>query len=88
MQIVLMSATLDSALLAAYFGNCPTLAAGGRTFPVEHFFLEDVYEMTGYALDPDAPAAMRGSADLSRQKALAKRSSRHQTLIKVLPLRP
>jgi HrpA-like RNA helicase len=35
-----MSATLDSDLFARYFGGCPVLAAGGRTFPVEHHFLE------------------------------------------------
>ncbi len=39
-QVVLMSATLDSDLFARYFGGCPVLAAGGRTFPVEHHFLE------------------------------------------------
>ncbi len=52
-QVVLMSATLDSDLFASYFGGCPALAAGGRTFPVEQVFLEDVYEMIGYRLDPD-----------------------------------
>ncbi len=35
-----MSATLDSDLFARYFGNCAVLAAGGRTFPVQHHFLE------------------------------------------------
>ena len=39
-QVVLMSATLDSDLFARYFGNCAVLAAGGRTFPVQHHFLE------------------------------------------------
>ncbi len=39
-QVVLMSATLDSDLFARYFGNCAVLAAGGRTFPVLHHFLE------------------------------------------------
>ena len=40
LQVVLMSATLDSDLFARYFGNCAVLAAGGRTFPVQHHFLE------------------------------------------------
>ena len=44
-----MSATLDSDLFARYYGGCPVLAAGGRTFPVEHLFLEDAYELTGCA---------------------------------------
>ena len=40
-----MSATLDPGLFASYFGGCSVLTAGGRTFPVEHFFLEDAYEV-------------------------------------------
>ncbi len=43
-----MSATLDSDLFARYFSGAPTLAAGGRTFPVQHLFLEDAHDMTGY----------------------------------------
>lgn len=42
-----MSATLDSNLFARYYGDCPVLVAGGRTFPVEHYFLEETYELTG-----------------------------------------
>ena len=48
LQVVLMSATLDSDLFARYFNGAPTLAAGGRTFPVQHLFLEDAHDMTGY----------------------------------------
>jgi HrpA-like RNA helicase len=42
-----MSATVDTALFASYFGGCAVVQASGRTFPVERMFLEDVYEMTG-----------------------------------------
>ena len=42
LQVILMSATLDAGLFAQYFGSVagggsgvPTLAAGGRTFPVQ-----------------------------------------------------
>jgi HrpA-like RNA helicase len=43
LQVILMSATLDAGLFAQYFGSAagsggsgvPTLAAGGRTFPVQ-----------------------------------------------------
>ena len=41
LQVILMSATLDAAMFAAYFdaaagaGGVPTLTAGGRTFPVQ-----------------------------------------------------
>lgn len=59
LKVVLMSATLDAALFASYFGGCPVVAAAGRTFPVTQLFLEDVYEATGYVLAPDSPAARR-----------------------------
>lgn len=49
MQVVLMSATLDSDMFARYYSHCPVLTAGGRTFPVEQHYLEDAYELTGYA---------------------------------------
>ena len=61
-QVVLMSATLDSTLFSGYFGDCPVLSAGGRTFPVQHHFLEDAYEATRYALDPDGFCAIRPGA--------------------------
>ena len=50
MQVVLMSATLDSDMFAGYYSHCPVLTAGGRTFPVEQHYLEDAYELTGCAL--------------------------------------
>lgn len=78
-----MSATLDSSLFARYFGDCPTLAAGGRTFPVDQLFLEDVYEMTQYRLDAEGPAALRRHVDSSKQKALQKASGSRQGLVKV-----
>ncbi|GIM09480.1 hypothetical protein Vretimale_13310, partial [Volvox reticuliferus] len=59
LKVVLMSATLDAKLFANYFGGCLVLQAAGRTFPVSRLFLEDVYEVTGYRLASDAPAALR-----------------------------
>lgn len=56
-----MSATLDSDMFARYYGGCPVLTAGGRTFPVEQHFLEDAYELTGYALDPVTKLACMGT---------------------------
>lgn len=46
-QVVLMSATLDSDMFARYYSNCSVLTAGGRTFLVEQHYLEDAYELTG-----------------------------------------
>jgi ATP-dependent RNA helicase DHX29 len=70
LKVVLMSATADANLLSAYFGGCPILTAEGRTFPVSCVYLEDVYELTGYLLPPDSPAALR--APKQKQKAGAK----------------
>ena len=50
LQVILMSATLDPSLFANYFGGCPVLTAGGRTFPVQHHFLEDIYEVLSILL--------------------------------------
>lgn len=59
LKVVLMSATLDAALYANYYGGgCPVLTTEGRTFPVQHHFIEDVYEATQYLLSPDSPAAV------------------------------
>ena len=68
-QVVLMSATLDSGLFARYFGGCPILAAGGRTFPVEHLFLEDAYELTGCGGPPVAKSKAKpfSRSDLGAQ---------------------
>jgi len=55
-----MSATLDSELFARYFHGAPALTTHGRTFPVQHLFLEDAIEAAGYLLPPDSPAALRG----------------------------
>ena len=82
LQVVLMSATLDSDLIAKYFGNCPTLAAGGRTFLVDHLFLEDVYELTQYKLDAEGPTARRPCTD-TRRNALQSVSQSKQAIVKV-----
>jgi ATP-dependent RNA helicase DHX57 len=51
LKLVLMSATLDAELFSSYFGGCPILSVEGRTFPVEQFYLEDVYELLQYSPD-------------------------------------
>lgn len=72
-QVLLMSATLDATRFAEYFGGCPVLYAEGRTFPVQRLYLEDVYAATRYALEPDAPAALRpGAAQRAAAAAMVK----------------
>ncbi|GAB4817860.1 hypothetical protein N2152v2_004906 [Parachlorella kessleri] len=88
LKVVLMSATLDSSLFADYFAGpggapCPVLHAEGRTFPVEQLCLEDVYELTGYRLDADSPAALRPNHDRRAQQRVAKTAgASKQTLVR------
>ena len=89
LKVVLMSATLDSSLFASYFGGAATLEAGGRTFPVDHLFLEDAYDATGYALAPDSRAAVRpdrggarGGADRARLERGAGGGARGAALVR------
>ncbi|KAL3158036.1 hypothetical protein ABBQ32_011644 [Trebouxia sp. C0010 RCD-2024] len=70
LKVILMSATLDSHLFANYFGGAPALAAGGRTFPVEHFFLEDAHDLIGYYLDAESNCAVRPNRDARSRKQL------------------
>lgn len=70
MQVILMSATLDSHLFANYFGGAPALAAGGRTFPVDHLFLEDAHDLIGYHLDAESNCAVRPNRDARSCKQL------------------
>ena len=48
LRVVLMSATLERGLFQEYFNNCPCIEIEGRTFPVDHFFLEDVFIQTQF----------------------------------------
>lgn len=51
LKVVLMSATLNADLFSNYFGGIPILEIPGRTFPVEQFFLEDIFDLTGYVIE-------------------------------------
>ena len=53
LKIILMSATLNSELFKEYFHdlNPPVIEIPGRTFPVQQFFLEEIIDMTNYAME-------------------------------------
>lgn len=67
LRIVLMSATVNADLFASYFesastavrskGGVPIVEIPGKTFPVNQVFLEDVIDLTGYALDDNSEYA-------------------------------
>lgn len=54
LRVILMSATIDTALFSNYFGNCPVIEIEGRTHPVKQYFLEDCVELTGFVPSPES----------------------------------
>nr|XP_032812397.1 LOW QUALITY PROTEIN: ATP-dependent RNA helicase DHX29 [Petromyzon marinus] len=69
-RLILMSATADCRRLSRYFGGCPIVTVPGRTFPVQVSYMEDVVELSGYALDSDSPYAVR-DRDQQQQQSTA-----------------
>lgn len=59
LKVILMSATVDSERLSAYFGGCPTISVPGRTFPVDVRFLEDAVQLCNYTLEDGSPYMRR-----------------------------
>jgi HrpA-like RNA helicase len=90
LKIVLMSATIDLDMLSAYLRGCPTMSAQGRTFPVQQFLLEDVYEMTSYRLASDSPAALRQRRDNTFRKSVQKQGGTSLDFISecLIPIHP
>jgi ATP-dependent RNA helicase DHX36 len=67
LRVILMSATLNENLFADYFGsNTPVLHIPGFTYAVDEYFLEDVIQRTGYALDTRARGDRNGGKSISR----------------------
>ncbi|XP_071120000.1 ATP-dependent RNA helicase dhx29-like [Mytilus edulis] len=59
LKVILMSATLDSEKFSGYFQHCPVINIPGRTFPVQVYYMEDVVNKTGYAVEEDSPYSLR-----------------------------
>ncbi|XP_078739847.1 LOW QUALITY PROTEIN: ATP-dependent RNA helicase dhx29-like [Lampetra fluviatilis] len=70
-RLILMSATADCRRLSRYFGGCPIVTVPGRTFPVQVSYMEDVVELSGYALDSDSPYALRERDQQQQQQSTA-----------------
>ncbi|KAJ7375602.1 ATP-dependent RNA helicase dhx29, partial [Desmophyllum pertusum] len=54
LKLILMSATLNSEMFSAYFGNCKMSHIPGFTFPVQELYLEEIIEKTGYEVKEKA----------------------------------
>ncbi len=59
LRLVVMSATLNASLFGTYFSTKGILTIPGFTHPVKEHFLEDIFEATGYILEPDSEFAKR-----------------------------
>jgi ATP-dependent helicase HrpB len=66
LAIVVMSATLDSAPIAAYLGDCPTIECPGRTFPIAIEYLSHPANLSTDRLASDGVERMiaRSSGDM------------------------
>ena len=58
-----MSATLNAELFSSYFGGAPLVTVPGRTFPVNHYYLEDILEHTGHIVEEGSRCARREYGD-------------------------
>ncbi|XP_073945461.1 ATP-dependent RNA helicase Rhau isoform X2 [Choristoneura fumiferana] len=61
LKLILMSATIDSERLSAYFDDCPVIHIEGLAYPVQALYLEDVLNVTNYRLPEDTPRPNRGT---------------------------
>ncbi|XP_047992891.1 ATP-dependent DNA/RNA helicase DHX36-like [Leguminivora glycinivorella] len=52
LQLILMSATMDTQRLSTYFDDCPVIHIEGLSYPVKDFYIEDILTMTGYRIPP------------------------------------
>ena len=57
-KLVLMSATMNAEVFAAYFDGAPIVSIAGRAFPVTPFFLEDCLLMTGHRIQAHSEFAV------------------------------
>ncbi|KAJ1423188.1 P-loop containing nucleoside triphosphate hydrolase protein, partial [Ochromonadaceae sp. CCMP2298] len=48
LKLILMSATMHTQKLRAYFGDIPQMNVGGSVYPVTEFFLEHALQFTGF----------------------------------------
>eukprot|EP00794_Sanderia_malayensis_P015883 gene15883-17483_t len=49
LKLVLMSATLNSEMFSQYYHCCPKINIPGFTFPVQEYYLEDIFEKLRYS---------------------------------------
>lgn len=71
LKLVLMSATMHTHKLKAYFGDIPQINVGCSAFPVQEYFLEHVLKFTNYA--PPLGSSVNGVSDILNLQAAGSR---------------
>ena len=67
-KLVLMSATINTRELSAYFRDCPVVEIKSRQFPIHDFYLEDILEATDFKIITkrrEKPERITNAADFS-----------------------
>ena len=82
LKIILMSATLNAAMFAAYFDGCPIVSIPGRAHPVTALFLEDAIEHSGYTLEESSEYAKKNAQKGTGKGAGGAGGRNHQGLVK------
>ena len=59
LKVILMSATMDEKLFCSFFNGAPVISVPGRTFPVNNYYLEDLFEATDHLIDESSRYALR-----------------------------
>ncbi|GFH56966.1 hypothetical protein CTEN210_13442 [Chaetoceros tenuissimus] len=59
LKVILMSATLDAELFCKFFNGAPFFKIEGRTYPVNDYYLENIFEATSHVIEEDSRYALR-----------------------------
>ncbi len=89
LRLVVMSATIDEARVAAFLGNCPTLRVPGRSYPLDITYhptrtAADAVEAILAATSGDVLCFQPGAAEI--QRTISEIQRRLPTEVQVLPL--
>lgn len=90
LKLILMSATLATGKLSAYFGGVPNISMGGSLFPVVDYYLEDVLRFTEYFGEEDVtkvaslPVSTVGNKVVSAESAIISSYSEALALYKTI----
>lgn len=68
LKLILMSATMHTDKIRAYFGDIPQINVGGSVFPVQEFYLEHVLKFTHFMSDLGARNTLLGAPAAAKEQ--------------------